>query len=811
MVKLTLLIEILTIILMASMPKRPDFHAIERKWRESWKKNKVYAFDHKSRKDIYSIDTPPPTISGSLHIGHAFSYSQTEFLARFYRMRGFNVFYPMGFDNNGLPTAILTEKNRGIRFSDVSREEFVKMVIEETKKAEKEYENVWRTLGISCDWSLLYTTIEKRVQRISQLSFLKLNKKKRVYRKEMPTLWCPKCKTAIAQVELEDRELESSFSDILFKVDGKDLKIATTRPELLPACVAVFVHPSDKRSKKLAGKKAKVPLFGFEVPILTDHRVDPEKGTGIVMCCTFGDLTDIEWFRAHNLPLKEAIDDSGNMTEIAGKYRGMPIRQAKKEIIDDLRAAKLMTKHEKIEHDVNVHERCGTEVEFLTKKQWFIKYLDLKREFLKAGKKMKWYPPHMRVRYNNWIKGLQWDWCISRQRYYGVPFPVWYCRDCGEVMFAEEEDLPVNPFIDKPKKPCICGSADFEPEKDVFDTWATSSLTPFINSRWSEDEKFFKKLYPMTLRANAHDIITFWDFNTVALDWMHSGIEPFRDIMISGHGLDSKGRKISKSKGNVVYPLDMVEKYSADAVRWWAASVKLGEDLWFKESDVKEGIKISTKLWNSCRFVQPHLKKAKRKPKLEIIDKWILHKLNLAIKKSTESFVKYEYSKARAATEHFFYSNFCNNYLEMVKYRLYNDISREAAEYTLYHLTLNIIKLFAPFMPFITEELYQILFGHEKSIHISSWPETQKEWADKKAERIGDIAVKSISELRKYKQQSGLSLGAKLGKATIYFPQPKMIEPVVDVIRGTMRIEELEIKDKDLKNKDGKFMVSVGK
>ncbi|MHA1907975.1 MAG: valine--tRNA ligase [Candidatus Thorarchaeota archaeon] len=793
------------------LPKKPDFHNIEKRWREHWKKENTYAFDPKSKDEIYSIDTPPPTISGSLHIGHAFSYSQTEFLARFYRMCGYNVFYPMGFDNNGLPTAILTEKNNGIRFSDVSRDEFVEMALEETKKAEMEYENVLRTLGISCDWSLLYTTIDKRVQRISQLSFLRLSKKNRVYRMEMPTLWCPKCSTAIAQVELEDRELESQFSDILFWLDdGNSIEIATTRPELLPACVAVFVHPSDEKNKHLIGKKSIVPLFGHVVPILEDHRVDPKIGTGIVMCCTFGDLTDIEWFRAHKLELREAIDENGNMTDIAGKYKDMTLKQARDEIIEDLKANKLLTDFDKITHTVNVHERCGTEIEFLTKKQWFIKYLDLKNEFLLAGKKMKWYPPHMRVRYDNWIKGLQWDWCISRQRHYGIPFPVWYCESCGETIFAEVDQLPVNPFRDRPKKRCKCGSDKFRPESDVLDTWATSSLTPFINSKWSEDDKFFKKLYPMTLRANAHDIITFWDFNTVAMDWMHSGVEPFKDIMISGHGLDSHGKKISKSKGNVINPLEMVEKYSADALRWWAASVKLGQDLWFRESDVKDGIKITIKLWNSARFIQPHLKKPKKKPKLEIIDRWILDRLNQTIAKCTESFLKYEYNKAKAATEQFFYHVLCNNYLEMVKNRIYQNVNREAANYTLYHVLMNILKLFAPFMPFITEELYQKLFALEKSIHISKWPETNKEWTDKSAGSLGDLTVKYISELRKYKAQSGLSVGAELDTVTLYHSKPSILKQVADVIQDTMRIKNLKMIDSDLKNQEEEKMIFVG-
>ncbi len=781
--------------------KRPDFRRMEEKTAKFWEDESLYRFAPNSNKPVYSIDTPPPTISGNLHIGHAFSYSQTEFIARYKRMVGFNVFYPFGYDNNGLPTEMLTEEKLGIKARDLPRHEFVKKCLETSKEVEAQYEQVFKRMGLSCDWTQTYRTIEPRVQRLSQFSFLNLHKKGRVYRKLAPTIWCPKCGTAISQTELEDREKQAAFNYVLFELgDGKKIEIATTRPELLSSCLAVFVHPGDKKHSALIGKKAKVPLFGMRVPILADERVDPEKGTGIVMFCTFGDLTDVEWFNARDFKAIISVDENGKMTEAAGKYSGLGIEEAREKITADLKEAGLLSRQEPLIHTLNVHERCGTPIEFLLTEQWFIKYLDLKKEYLKAGKEMKWYPEHMRVRYDNWVNGLQWDWCISRQRYFGIPFPVWCCRKCGREILAEEGQLPVDPLKDKPRGKCECGCSEFRPEKDVLDTWATSSLTPLINAGWSEKgrEKRFKQLYPMTLRANAHDIITFWDFHTVAMDLFHTDMVPFREIMISGHGLDRNGKKMSKSRGNVVKPLEVMDKYSADALRWWAAGVKLGEDLNYREEDIRAGIRMCTKLWNVARFLSMHLSGKPKKPKKHnILDRWILAELNAVVEKSTEAFDSYEYSKAKSAAEGFFWNSFCDNYMEMVKYRLYGNEEKQAALWTLYTAFLSQLKLFAPVIPFITEEIYQKLFRAfegKKSIHLEEWPAFSKKPESGQALEAGRAAVAAISELRKWKKEKNLPLGAEVGGILLEHPEAEKMTLVRREIAKTMRAKELKLK-----------------
>nr|MBI4156416.1 valine--tRNA ligase [Candidatus Woesearchaeota archaeon] len=753
------------------MEKIYDWKKSENELQKLWNKNKIYAFDVKNKKKIYSIDTPPPTISGSIHMGHAFSYTHADIIARYKRMNNFNVFYPFGFDNNGLPTERLVEKEKNVQAKKMPREEFNKLCLQVSKEYENRFKEFWGNLGLSVDWNLLYSTIDPRVQKLSQRSFIELYKKKREYRKEAPTIWCPECQTAIAQVELEDKELSSTFNDILFEVEGKHITIATTRPELLSSCVAVFVHPDDERYQYLIGKEAKVPLFNYKVPILADKKVDPEKGTGIVMCCTFGDLADIDWWYAYNLPLRISIRNDGFMEKIARKYEGLAIKEARKQIIEDLKKNKLLTSQKSIKHSVNVHERCGIEIEFLVTKQWFIKYLDLKKEFLVLGRKLNWHPKHMKVRYDNWVYGLQWDWLISRQRYFGVPFPVWYCKKCHEVILAEDKQLPVDPLIDKPGKKCKCGSKEFIPEKDVMDTWATSALTPYINSKWKEDQKTFKKIFPMNLRPQAHDIITFWLFNSVVKSYLHNKRLPWKDVVISGHGLDQHGRKMSKSKGNIINPIELLEKYPADAMRYWATGSKLGDDLAYQEKDVETGVKTIIKLWNASKFSFSHLNDYKKeKVKLEFFDKWVLSKLNRIIDESTKDLEKYEYHKLKILISGFFWSTFSDNYLEIIKDRLYNPDkrgkeSRKSAQYTLYHSLLSILKLYAPIMPFITDEIYMSYYsGKEKtkSIHISDWPKSDKKMMDNKIEKIGDKAIEVISDVRKFKSENNKSLKAEM-------------------------------------------------
>ena len=776
------------------LQKKYDPKSSEARWQQFWEDEGIFRFDPKSKKAVFSVDSPPATVSGKMHIGHSFSYSQQDFIMRFQRMAGKNVFCPFGTDDNGLATERLVEKINNVREGSMSRNEFRDLCMKTLEKIRPNYVRDWKKIGFSADYNITYSTINDHCRRISQKSFIDLYKKKREYRKESPTLWCPHCHMALAQVELEDRSAKSVMNHIVFKVGNKDLIIATTRPELLPACVAVFYHPSDKRYKKLKAKKAVVPLFNLEVPILEDERADPEKGTGIVMCCTFGDQTDMEWYFAHKLDLRMALTTDGRMNELCGKYKGMKITEAREKVIEDLKNAGLLVKQEPVDHIVNVHERCKTEIEIMHTKQWFIKYLDLKGKFLKAGNELKWYPDHMKNRFDNWVKGLQWDWCISRQRPFGVPIPVWYCKKCGKIIIADESQLPVDPLQSRPLNKCRCGSDEFEPEKDVLDTWATSSLTPQIAAELFTDMK--KKLYPMSLRPQAHDIISFWLFNTLAKSQIHNNINPWKDVMISGWALDPHGKKMSKSKGNIVEPHAVLEKYSADAMRFWAAGSKLGDDMPYQEKELVTGTKTMVKLWNAAKFAVMNLEGYKPKPvKLETIDKWVLTKLSMAVKACTDSFNKYEYSRVRSEAETLFWHVFTDYYIEIVKDRLYNtkNYSKsavESAKYTLYKVLLDITKLFAPIMPHITEEIYQLYFKQfekSESIHISEWPRADKIY--KKEGELGDLAVDIIAAIRKYKTDKGMSMNEPIKKVVI----DGDVKPVLNDIKSTMKIENIKI------------------
>jgi valyl-tRNA synthetase len=594
-----------------------------------------------------------------------------------------------------------------------------------------------------------------------------LYKQKRIYRKRAPFVWCPECQTAIAQVEMKDSERESNFVYMKFDTSlGKQITIATTRPELLPACVAIHIHPDDKRYKKFIGAEAGIPFSDRKVKINANKDVDMEFGSGIVYHCTFGDTDDVKWVEEFNIEPIEIMNKNGTLNEKAGKFKGLHVKEARKAVIKALEEENRIKKIEPIKHVVNVHERCETDIEILTTDQWFIKYLDLKDEFIKYGRKIKWYPKHMRSRYENWIYGLKWDWNISRQRHFGIPIPAWHCKKCFEIIVADEKQLPVDPLVDKPKSKCKCGSSEFIPEKDVLDTWTTSSLTPQLAIELFKNKKIYKKLFPMSLRPQAHDIITFWLFNTVVKSYFHHKNIPWKDVMISGWALDPHGKKMSKSKGNVVDPRDTIKKYSADALRFWAAGSNLGDDLPFQEKDLVTGQKFTTKIWNASKFAFMHFADYNgKKPKnIEAIDKWILTKLSNIVKESTENFMNYEYSHTKLATETFFWHTFCDNYLEIIKDRLYNadkrgKEARLSAQYGLYHGLLTIIKLMAPITPFITEELYQLYYKkHEKSksVHITSWPKLNL--IDEKAEKIGDFFVYILQHVRRAKSEKNLSL-----------------------------------------------------
>ncbi|MHB8585469.1 MAG: valine--tRNA ligase [Thermoplasmatota archaeon] len=738
---------------------------MEERWLHYWEQEGIYAFDPESESPVYSIDTPPPTVSGKMHIGHAYSYNQMDFIARYKRMRGYNLFYPFGFDDNGLPTERLTERETGVKLHEVGRREFIRRCLAITQQYEKSMEQMWRRIGTSCDWALTYRTIDKPAQQTSQASFVELHQRKRAYRAERPTIWCPECATAIAQVETEDRSIESKFHDVAFaRADGRgDVVISTTRPELIPACVALFIHPDDPRAPEYEGRKVRVPIFGHEVTILTSDKVEREKGTGLVMCCTFGDLTDIDWWSGHKLPLRVAIDSHGRMTSLAGTYAGLSTTEARTKIVQDLEGLGVVRGSRGIVHTVNVHERCGTPIEFLVTKQWFISYLDLKDEFLRKGAEVRWHPEYMRVRYDNWVKGLQWDWCISRQRYFGVPFPVWYCKGCGETCVAELEELPVDPVETRPASPCLkCGSTEFNPETDVMDTWATSSLTPQIALNWVQGSPLFEQVFPMDLRAQAHEIISFWAFNTIVKSHFHHGTIPWKDVMISGFVKLGKGKKMSKSKGDIVEPADVIRDHSADALRYWSATgASLGEDIIWNPKDLTRAQRLMTKLRNLEKFVDAAGTPWEGAGQYTDVDLWILTEYSALVSRVTGLWDSFDYTRALKETEDFLWHVFADHYVELVKSRA--RMGDPAALSTLRTVALGLVKMLAPVLAFSTEDLYQTYHRKDdgaKSVHVSRWPEP--EIVEEEAAARGAIVKDLVAAGRSWKAAKGISLGAEI-------------------------------------------------
>ena len=785
-----------------------DPERVEPEWQEQWVADDTYAYDEDA-DTRYSIDTPPPTVSGNLHMGHLYQFTLQDFVARYHRMARDTVYFPFGYDDNGIASERLTERELGINHSAYARREFQEKCREVCKEYEADFTEDIQSLAISVDWDSTYKTIEPRVQRLSQLSFLDLYEQGREYRKRAPTIWCPDCQTAISQVEQEDMDKHTKFNDIAFEIvetgddaesDDDTFTISTTRPELLPACVSVFVHPEDDQNQHLVGGTARVPIFEQEVPIIEDDRVDMETGSGLVMCCTFGDQNDIEWYQAHDLDLRIAIDESGTMTDVAGEYEGKSTHEARKAIIEDLDAAGYLLESRDHEHTVQVHERCDAEVEYLVTEQWYVEILDKKAEYLEAGREMDWYPEKMFTRYKHWIEGLEWDWCISRQRDSGIPFPLWYCSDCGEDILAERDRLPVDPIADEPRVDgCpACGSEEFIPEEDVFDTWATSSLTPLINAgwNWDDDAETFtmanEELYPANLRPQGHDIISFWLFHTVVKCYEHTGEVPFDHVMINGMVLDENREAMSKSKGNVIPPEEVLAKFPVDAARYWAAGTSIGDDFPYREGDLEAGERLLQKLWNASRLVDQLTPPADAidapdEDDLAEIDRWFLAELDETVEGITDRFEAYEFSKARTELRTFFWSTFCDDYLEIAKQRL-DDGRNPSTEYALVRAHRTFLKLFAPMLPHITEELWHRLYEEEESLHTTAWPTPGGYEADLAA---GETAMEAISALRRYKTDNGLPLNATLNRVEIYGHVGEFAGPVAEV----MHVESIEAFD----------------
>lgn len=777
----------------------------ENKWLNYWKENGIYDFKPDQRK-IFSIDTPPPTVNGKIHIGHIFSYSQTEMIARYKRLSGYNVFYPFGFDDNGLPSERLVEKEQGKKAHEIGQEEFSKLCYKTTDKYEDEFKDLFSKMGVSTDWNIHYKTVSPSTIKISQRSFLDLIEKGHCYHKESPALWCNECLTSIAQAELETKTIKTTFNYINFKTveDDEKFTIATTRPELLPAIVCVFVNPNDEKNKHLIGKTASIPIIDEKVPIIGDEKVALDKGTGVVMCCTFGDQTDIEWWKKYNLPLKYIFTDDGKIIDSVKKYGGMKIKKARKQIVEDLQTGGFIVKIEQLEHEVQTHERCGREVEYSVMKQWFIDTMSHKEDFIKIGNEIKWHPDYMHNRYNEWVENIMWDWCISRQRYFGVPFPVWYCKNCGNPVFARKEDLPVNPLSDKPPidKCPKCNCIEFTAETDVMDTWATSSVTPLINMKYGEKDNYQAFLKPMSLRTNASEIIRTWDFYTIVKSFYHFGIKPWDNVMISGFVMANKGEKISKSKGNSkIEPMDAIKKYSADVLRYWAGTGRLGTDIVFSDETLLRGKKLVNKIWNVSKFIEMHLIDFKDREfsNFQYIDKWILGKFSEMETGFLKYLDEYEVGLALNHLEKFFW-NFCDNYIEIVKHRLYRpeefgEEARYSGQKTVYIILYKLLQDFSIFFPFITEEIYQELYHNNKSIHLTEIKPLEFDFPEEV--KMGDLIINIISEVRGKKTVNSVSLKTKVKNLTIAVNGglKNAINLSIKDFKATLFIEELDLKD----------------
>lgn len=811
----------------------------EKYWQKFWERERVYEFNPEQPGPLYVIDTPPPTISGALHLGHVFSYAQAEVISRFKRMEGANVRYPQGFDNNGLPTERLTEKEIEIRGKDMKLEEFIKSCLAVTEKYKKIYENLWRSIGLSGDWRLEYSTISPEVQKLAQSVFRELYEKGVIYKKDAPALYCVECQTSFAQAEKEDKEKQAVFFDLLFKTeDGKDLIISTTRPELLPACTAVLVNPKDGRYKQLIGKKVKTPL-GHEVTVLSDEKAEIEKGSGAVMCCTYGDETDIYWTKTHGLQERIILSKDGKLQNVdeMPELNGETPDAARRIIIENLKKSGFIKKEEKIKHSVGVHERCGTPIEFLPTTQWFVKILDMKDALLEAGDKINWYPTYMKKRYENWVSGLNWDWCISRERFYGIPIPVFNCDSCPEIVIPKESNFPVDPKAQKMENNCPhCKKGKLVPEKSVLDTWFTSALTPDINNSNPLNGALKGKMYPMSMRPMGHDIIRTWATYSILMGLYRHNKVPWRDLMISGHLLLRKGEKISKKTGGGEYkPEELIARESADALRYAMFGAILGKDAYFDEKEVEKGKKLVTKIYNAGKLVLSKLQdfdpsvQVHDEENLEAFDKWILQRSFETAERMAEAFGKYEYSEARRLFEDFFWQEFCDNYLEIAKRRLSIDpddkerqTKRISAQHAAYHSFLNVLKMASPFVPHITEEMYHAeivrkgegesvresidsksengyFFRHEgtKSIHNTRWPTAVTEALGTEIIEGAKLALLIISEARKIKTIKKIRFGAPISLLEIKCPKDKhdILKSFLEDIGYVMRAKKIIVTD----------------
>jgi len=818
------------------VPDKPSLEGLEEKWGARWETDGTYRFDRsKARAEIYSIDTPPPTVSGSLHVGHIFSYTHTDTVARFQRMRGREVFYPMGWDDNGLPTERRVQNYFGVRCDPalpydpdftppakptsppvaVSRPNFVELCVRLTVEDEKTFEELWRRVGLSVDWGMTYTTIGREAQRASQRGFLHLLASNCAYQKVAPTLWDVDFQTAIAQAELEDRELTGAYHRIRFGgPDGTYIEIDTTRPELIPACVALVAHPDDERYKPLFGSEARTPLFEVGVPFVAHPLAEPEKGTGVAMICTFGDITDVTWWRELDLETRTIVGRDGRIqadpppgveaSPAWAELTGKKMEPARARIVELLReSGDLVGDLRPITHAVKFFEKGNKPLEILSSRQWFIHTLDHQDRLLERGKELRWHPPYMRARFESWVQGLNTDWLISRQRFFGVPFPLWYrLGDDGSIRYEEpivpdESRLPIDPSTDVPDG-YTAEQRDrpggFTGEPDVMDTWATSSLTPQIAGRWADDPDLFERVFPMDVRPQAHEIIRTWLFSTVVRSDLEHGTLPWTDAAISGWVLDPDRKKMAKSKGNALTPIGLLDQYGSDAVRYWAASGRPGVDTAFDEGQMKVGRRLAIKLLNASKFVLSRL--GGEGEVTAPLDQAMLAGLAALVEEATTAFESYDYARALERSESFFWG-FCDDYLELVKGRAYGGQGDEGAASANRALTLSLstlLRLFAPFLPFVTEEVWS--WWKDGSVHRATWPAAEELRAPAGAGAdplVLDVASAVLGEVRKAKTVAQVSMRAEVARVVVRDTPERLaaLGAVAGDVRDAGRIADL--------------------
>ncbi len=770
---------------MQPLPKKYNFTEIERKWQKKWEELGVYHFDWNNiSRPVFSIDTPPPYPSGDFHMGNILNWAYFDFLARYKRMCGFNVLFPQGWDCHGLSVEIQVEKEQNIRKRDVPPNQFRKWCEQLIEKFISLMKDSILKLGCSIDWTMEYRTMDPDYWRRTQLSFILLHKKGFMYQGTHPVNWCPRCETAIADAEVDYEKHQGTLNYIRFPLEdtSEHLTIATSRPEFLPACVAIEVHPDDDRFNKYIGKTIVVPIVNRTVKIIADEVVDPSFGTGVVMICTYGDKEDVKAVMKHKLSVIRLLTDNGRINENGGKYAGLTISQARKGIVEDLNAEGLLQKIEPLPQEVGVCDRCKTHVEILDHKQWFMKTRALTDKVEETANKVVWYPDYMKTRLIDWAKSLDWDWVISRQRVFATPIPVWYCKNCGELILADEEWVPIDPKLENPRidKCPKCGSRDFIPERDVFDTWMDSSITCAVHAGWP-DRADWKRLFPADVHPSGIDIIRTWAYYLMVRHLALFNDTPYKSCLINGMVLGSDGRKMSKSLKNYVPAPEVLDKYGSDATRQWAAAGgATGSDIPFRWPDVEYGKRFLVKLWNVSRFANTLLSDYKPEAAddvtLEPLDKWILSKAENLTRRVTEAFEKCQFNIAMEEIRNFTWHVFCDAYVEAVKDRLYrpevhSQEKKLAAQSTLYKVLYRVLQLLAPVTPYLTEEIYQAMFAETEDFKIlqtSPWPEFKKDMMDKEAEKQGDLIIAVIGEVRREKAEKQLPLNMQIKNITIY-------------------------------------------